>query len=149
MVPTVTPATWQHAAELAQTMRAGDVAECVAFGYSDALDALVTAVAFSTEAWTVRFDDEIAAMLGVTEAHGGAILWCLTGEVVERAKLTFMRSSHRLVNALLTKYRRLANLVDARYQRAIDWIECLGFTVGAVVAHPETGAPCRLFQREA
>lgn len=135
----------EHAAQLAPVMRPADLAECRAFGHADALAALEQALANSTESWVVFFDDEIAAMVGVDDlGYDVALVWALTGRAVDRARLTFMRTSRDLVEILLQTRLVLWNYVDARYQAALDWLECLGFNIGPVKPHSVTGEPAVL-----
>ncbi len=141
----ILPATLDHAAQLAPFLRAGDLAECLASGCVDGFSALADSVAHSSEAWSVFFDGEIAALVGVVPFDNGTTLvWALTGRAVDRARLTFVRVSRRLLAQLLRKHAVLANLVDARYQGAIDWLECLGFCVSQPTPHPTTGMPFRV-----
>ena len=145
-MPTVAivPAQFEHASQLAPLLRAGDLAECLAAGYPDAKAALDDALVNSTEAVAILFDGEIAALVGADDyGQGLALIWALTGVAVDRARLTFLRTS-RQVLAMLRRGRRLFNIVDVRYQGAFDWLECLGFFPGRTISHPRTGAPFRV-----
>ena len=141
----VTTATAEHAAQLAPLLRAGDLAECLAAGFASGLEALGRALAESSEALTVLFDGEVAAMVGVDILDDDrALVWALTGRAVDRARLTFVRTSKQVLEHFLRSGLILVNLVDARYQGALDWLEVLGFRIGPVVPHPATGLPFRL-----
>lgn len=143
----VVQATIEHARALAPVLRAEDTAECVAAGYDSALAALEAGVTNSTEAWAIYFDGELGVVLGVDGItdQSEALLWCLTGEVIERAKLSYWRVSKGIVRDLRLRYRRLYNLTDARYGRALSWLKRLGFTVSpSALPHPVTGLPFHL-----
>lgn len=145
MLVSIVNATSKHAEQLAPLMRAADLDECLAAGYPDGRSALDRALLESTEAFAVLFDGEVAAMVGVDPLGLEATLvWVITGRAVDRAALSFIRTSRQLLRYFLSKHRRLVNLVDARYQGALDWLECLGFAIGPVVPHPDTGLPFRL-----
>lgn len=139
--------TMEHARELAAVLREADEAECVAAGYASGLAALEAGVANSSEAWAIYFDGELGVLLGVDAItdESEALLWCLTGKVVERAKLSYWRTSKGIVDELRRKYRRLYNLTDARYSRALAWLKRLGFAVSpSPIPHPVTGLPFHL-----
>lgn len=136
----------EHAEQLAAVMRAEDLAECQAAGYATGLEALRAGIEGSTEAWAVYFGGELGAVLGVDAEYGtpeqpGALIWALTGKVVDRARLAFVHASRELVAWLLERHRFLFNLVDPRYVKALRWLELLGFKQGHVVPYPGTGAP--------
>ncbi len=144
----LTNATPAHAAELASTMREADIRECLAAGYPDARSALDTALAHSRDSWALLINGEVAVIAGVTPVDGAVLsaagiaeVWALTSRVVDKYPLTFFRWSRKFVFGLLQQYGLLANLVDARYQGAIDWLECLGFRIGQPQPHYITGAP--------
>lgn len=144
VVVTVTAALPEHCALLAPLLRAPDLAECIASGFADGLSALQASLEHSVEAVSVFFDGEIVAMVGVDPlGPGQTLIWALTGRAVDQAKLTFLRWSHAVVDDFHEAFGTLTNLVDARYQGAIDWLECLGFRIGEVLEHPLTGLPFR------
>lgn len=145
---TVLTATQEHIASLAPQLRARDLAECLACGYPDGAAALQEALKQSTKSWAVLFDDQVAAMVGIhvrPDGFGAAsLVWALTGQVVDRARLTFIRTSRAMLAKLAEHWAPLVNIVDARYQAALDWLEVLGFSILDEVSHPKTGAPFRL-----
>lgn len=145
----IVTARLEHAAELAAVMRPEDLAECQAAGYATGLEALAAGIEGSTASWAVYFGGELGCVLGVdaeysTPEKPGALIWALTGKVVERAPIAFVRTSKHLVTELLEKHRVLFNLVDVRYQRALRWLEALGFRQAGLRGHPATGLPFML-----
>lgn len=134
----------EHAAELAAAMRPADEAECLAAGYTSALEALETGLA-NSEAWAIHFDGELGAVIGVDEQRPGlAFLWCLTSAVVERKKLSFWRASKRIVEHLRRHFSLLVCSADARHERALAWLERLDFRVLAAEPNEKTGMPFHL-----
>lgn len=126
MKTTVTRATLADARAL--VMRAEDEAECRACGYASGLEALEAGLAGGTETWAVSFDGEVGVVVGVEAlAPRQAYIWCLTGEVVDRAKLAFWRVSRAIVEQARQTFGELLAVVDDRYVRARAWLERLGF----------------------
>lgn len=136
----------EHLEQLAAVMRPGDLDECIAAGYPDARSALEDAMAHSTHSWAVLFDGEVAALVGLDGDYTtkAALVWALTGRAVDRARLSFVRASRALLALIRSTHPFLFNIVDARYQGAVDWLEVLGFKLGPVVPHPRTGQPFRV-----
>lgn len=137
----VVPARFEHAAELAATMRPEDRAECEASGYASAQEALEAGLTNSDEAWAIFFGGELGALVGVDVFEAGAYIWCLTGRVVDRVKLSFWRVSLAIVEQCRRRHGPLFCLADRRYSRALSWLERLGFIFTREVPHPSSGEP--------
>lgn len=132
MKTVVTRATLEHARALAAVLRPEDEAECLASGHATALEALEKGVLFSQAAYAIFFDGELGVVLGVDRALDGApceglYIWCLTGKVVDRAKLSFWRVSKLIVEQMRRTFGPLHCLTDCRYTRARAWLDRLGF----------------------
>lgn len=112
-------------------MRPGDAEEMRAQGFSPT-EALMESLETSTSAWAALEDGLPIAMWGVSAEHvlaPGAVVWCLTGEGVNRNKKAFLRGSRAFVEYLRSTYYDAWNIVDSRYIEAIRWVTWLGFTV--------------------
>jgi hypothetical protein len=145
VVLTLSPATPEHAEQL--ELRAADLAECVAAGYRTGREALLESLRESTAAWAIFFDGRLAGLMGLDPRgwpKGTALVWLLTGRVVDEAWRSFARASRFIVAEMLELHRRLVCLVDPRYTRALRWLEWLGFVVGEEFPHPASGLPVRL-----
>lgn len=120
-----------HIPHLADTMRPGDAAEVLAQGKTPT-EALMESLERSTYAWTALADGLPIAMWGVTVEDilaPCAVVWCLTGDGVNRHKVTFLRYSRAFVEYLRATYHDAWNIVDSRYEGAIRWVKWLGFSV--------------------
>lgn len=128
------PATAAHAAELAPTMRAFDLAEVIAFGATDARQALERSLQLSPQAFTALFDGRVGAMFGSFPTETAELpfpgrlgcAWALTGQLVDLYPMSFWRSSKPALQLLWGDFDYLLNWVDARYTSSLRWLERLG-----------------------
>lgn len=142
----VRPATLEHAALLAPQLRAEDLAEAMAHGFTDALDALTKCVERSADAYALMFDEQVAALFGVGHplevvATGEEIccVWALTGRAVCEHPKAFIRASRPMLAFMLEHCGILWNYVDGRYTAALRWLRWLGFSVGEPVPFGPAG----------
>jgi hypothetical protein len=129
----ILPATNEHALELAPKLREADVAELMAMGARTALRALTDSMAVSPDCYALLFDGEVAAIFGVfpVSALGGlGLVWLLSGPAVDRHPMAFLRLSRPVLKMLLRRCPRLFNFTDARYVKALAWLEWMGFRIG-------------------
>ncbi len=82
-------------------------------------------------AGTAFVDGEIAAMWGLCAdmLSDCGEPWLVTTNAVEAIPVTFVREGRRQVARMLAVKPRLENMVAARYQRAVRFLEVLGFVV--------------------
>lgn len=125
-----------HAAELALTLRPGELLELEAQGFASPSHALVEGLRDSEEACTVLYRGRVVAMFGVALKRVGgtrlggrwnAMLWFLTGEGFQRAVWHALPLARQVLAALLERYQVLVTIIDARYDAAIRWARHLGF----------------------
>lgn len=127
--PVVSIATVEHARELAKCIRPADEAECIASGFPTALEALERGVRNSEEAWAIHFGGELGVVMGISRIDDGVVyIWCLTGNVIDRAHLAFWRVSKAIIDECRRRYGSLVCLVDERHLRAQAWLDRLGFS---------------------
>ena len=146
----VEAATREHAERMAPIMRREDSTEVLALGFSP-LDALLHSLdgSFIAEA-AVMDNGDVAAMWGAcAEAYAGgkAFMWMLGTEHVPRNIKPLLRGSRSVVARIHEFYPLLECLVDLRYEKAVRWINWMGFRQIAEV--PMNGIPFALCQREA
>jgi len=116
-------------------MRTADIAEVLALKGIGPERALVDSIVLSRESWTAWFDGEVACMFGIrdhplsTVALRIGIPWLLTGVVIERYPVAFVRGSRAVLAHFLESYDLLVQEVDGRYCRALRWLERAGFAV--------------------
>ena len=139
-------------AAVAANARPADVAEMAALGLSFD-DALATSVARSD--WTAVgiVDDEPVCVFGVAPGSllgGIGVPWMLGTRALDRrdVQVPFLRTSRRVVDAMLATYPRLSNIVDARNALAIRWLGWLGFEFDDLRI-PVRGQVFRIFRKDA
>lgn len=138
------PATEAHARELAPRLREEDAAEILASGGFTPLEALLDALAISTEAYAVSMRGELALMFGIVPGSflsGEVYPWALTSAVVERFPRAFLRGSREVVGCWLERYPLLVQEVDARYRAALRWARAIGFDVAPAAPFGLAGRP--------
>lgn len=127
----IVPATLDHAAELAETMRPADVAEIEALGFTPA-SVLRHSLAASVEPLTGLADGRVVCMFG-TGSTGllsrTGFPWLLGSDLVATHARTFLRLNRAWVARQRAQFNSLTNIVDARNTEAIRWLEWLGFEV--------------------
>ena len=136
MIYTLLPATVDDARELAPLLRAPDRAEVLALGV-DPVEGLLTSLRSSQEAFAARAaNGGIICMAGVSPATltgPTGVPWLLGSDLVPVYRRAFMVETRAMIAHWLTLYPILRNVVDARYEAAIRWLEWLGFTIGEPV----------------
>lgn len=138
----VVPATPAHAEALAPRMRTEDAAEVLASLGREPLEALLGSLEASSEAWTLLIDGEVAAMGGAVPFQtGAAIVWLLTGDLVERRPIVFQRTCRSMLAQLQERWPVLVQAIDARYTRAVRWAQHLGAEVGPAQSFGVGGLP--------
>lgn len=128
----IVPATREHAEELAATMRVEDQDEVLAFGFLSPLDSVLASLERSNEAWALLFDGKVAALFGLSCCNpltGFASPWLLSSTLVEKHRFAFLRACRPTVKHWLKTWPTLANCIDGQYEKAVRWVEWLGFTV--------------------
>lgn len=147
------PATLELAEELAPNLRPGDVAEAYALGLHPRV-ALLDSVRKSEVATACIFGGELSCIFGAMTiretALGGrlGLVWMLSGHGVNRHPKSFLRTSRRVVDELLTQWDELSNFIDSRYDAALRWAKWLGFEIQPPILLPGMTVPfCRFTVR--
>lgn len=128
---TLRTATLDDAHYVGARLREGDAAEVLLFGL-DGVEAITRSMADSIASECIEIDGEPAAVLGFVMrdlVSGIGCPWILTTSAVERHPVAFGRATRRILNRAFDVAWRLENHVDARYMRALAWIEWLGFEI--------------------
>lgn len=128
---TLRVATPGDAAYVGSRLRAEDAAEVLLFGL-DGVEAIQRSMDDSIASECLLVDGEPAAVLGFAMPDlmsGTGTPWILTTPAVEKYPTAFARATKRILNRAFDVAQRLENVTDARYTKAIAWIEWLGFTV--------------------
>jgi hypothetical protein len=130
-------------ATLAERLRAQDLEELRAAGWSDPHAALTASIERSRWSCLALIDGEPAALYGCAE-QGTALVpigvpWMLGTELVPRHARVLQRYARAYIAAMLADYPRLYNAVHARNTVAVRWLKRLGFQFGPAVAVPPHG----------
>jgi len=138
---------------VAAHMRAADVAECQACGFTDMAAVLRDEVAISVLCWAVRIDGEPACLLGVAPLAGllgeTGVPWLLGTELVTRNRRAFIRTSRAYIGRMHTAFEHLLNFVHAENTQAVRWLKHAGFAVHPAVPFGPKGALFHPFEKRA
>ena len=119
-------------ARIAENMRAPDVAEVWAAARLDPLTALEWSVGATSEAWVALVDGEPACAWGISRAtvlSDAGHPWLLGTPLLDAHPLRVLRVSRRYLSEVRDQYSYLVNYVDARNEKAVQWLGWLGFTL--------------------
>jgi hypothetical protein len=137
----VVPASPAHVGVIANRMRADDVEECRAMGFTPK-QALRTSIRQSSEAWTVKVDGRPEAMFGlvVTSALGGqGRPWMLGTDAIYRHPRAMIRYGRRVLERWLDSTQCLTNLVSVGNHRALRMLRRWGCSIrGEVIVFAGT-----------
>ncbi len=139
-------------AELAANMRPSDAEEVLASGGFTPLEAVEVSVRGSSHAATLLIDGRVACIFGVAPLTGGepetalgrplvGSVWLLSTGVVDAYPKVFLSLSKRVLPQLLDIYPCLFQAVDARYTRALQWLERIGFEIQDPLPYGHAGLP--------
>lgn len=145
------PALFAHALSMAPYMRAEDVAEVWASHHWTPLEALAHSLDNSLDARTGFADGVVVCMYGVVApclVADAGVPWLLTSQDILGHKLHYLRESRAWVATLRSRYRRLHNYVDARYDDAVGWLSWLGFDILDPEPYGPEGRPFHPFVME-
>lgn len=124
-----------HVGPIAARMRDADRLECVALGRSPK-GGLRIGLAASLRPITVLVDGRPEAMFGVvpTSLLGSTgIVWMLSTDRMYECGRALVLVGPRMIDAMLSDFRSLSNVVSAENARAIRFLRWLGFIVGGSV----------------
>lgn len=132
MAHELVPATADHAAELAQTMRQADVDEVWAATGMRPLEGLLESLGATSDPRTGLIDGEVACMCGIVSPSvlsTTGVPWLLSSNKVDSAGLSFAKGCKAYFKGYTRDFDLLVNFVDARHEQAIRWLKWLGFTI--------------------
>lgn len=133
--------------DLAEVLRPSDLAELQASSGGDPAEVLVTSVMLSDRAWIVLDDGDPVLVFGraPTDNPQEHLAWLMGSPQMDApaARTFILRRCARYIREMQAGTTRLWNLIDARNEVSMRWLEWLGFHV--VEAHPDYGPERRLF----
>lgn len=125
------------------TVRESDVTELAALDTTPE-QCMRGGMAASRRSWVMFIEGEPAALFGHVEHDGYAVPWAVVTTQAERHPLPFLRISRAFIRSLPMM---LVNMVDARNEQVIRWLEWLGFTIEEPVPYGKNGELFRRFTR--
>lgn len=146
MTREVVLATLDHAAELAERIRTSDREEVEALGIT-VERALEHGVRRHAHAFLV--DGKVVCIFGLNATallSSYASPWMLSTDLMQENAFYFAKHSRRLIRYWITVYETLGNYVDARYTKAIRWLEWCGFTIYPAEPMGPNGEPFHYFE---
>jgi hypothetical protein len=146
----IRPATVKDARAL--EMRRADREEVEALTGRDPREVLVESVERSAMAWAGLADGQLVCLFGVVPLSLVGITgvpWLLGSDAVCSYSRQFLRRNKAFVGEMLREYPRLVNVVDARNDVSIRWLQWLGFKMGKPQPMGARGLPFIPFGMEA
>ena len=146
----IVPATAAHIEEMLPRVRAADVQEFDALGWSPRR-VLETGLKTSTFSCAGLVNGRVITIFGVAPGSmigGNGIPWLVGTDDLQRYQRTFLRRCRNVVNAMLTVYPYLENYVDERNRVAKAWLHWLGFTLEEARPYGIAGLPFHRFHME-
>lgn len=120
-----------HVGRIANRMRAADVAECAAMGFTPKR-ALRHSLMASSEVWTAKVDGIPEAMFGLVITNalcGTGRPWMLGSEAIYQHPREMIRGGERFLARWLGTCPELSNYVSAHNMRAIRMLRRWGFDI--------------------
>jgi hypothetical protein len=143
----VRPSVLKDAAIVADNLRKEDAAECKAQAGSSPRESLLYCYFMSKPCMTiVSAEGKPIGMYGTVQEGVAGRIWLLGCDaMIEELgnNYLFLRESKRQLAKLQEQFPILFNLVDARNEVHVRWIQWLGFTF--IHKHPQWGPEGRLF----
>ena len=147
----VRPATDALLAEIASSPRQADVDELWSAARLTPMEAMRVGQRFSS-AYIGLVDGEPVCAFGVTPISalsGLGAPWMVGSTALDAHFRGFLRGCGPVVKAMLERWPRLANYVDVRNQRAVKWLQWLGFSILPPVPYGHDGLLFHPFIKEA
>ncbi len=142
----VQPATAEDVALLAIAMENADEIEAAECDAPESGDHLVNAFLSSTHVWAARDpQNQPCALWGVGPASQDQEVgrfWLLTSDEIGAEARDMIALSTMILPEMLSHYRRLESLIDARNERAVALVKLIGFKIGPARIHELTGRLC-------
>jgi hypothetical protein len=136
----ILPGRVEHAEALAAALRPADRAECEALVGHDNVLACIRE-SYEHSLWSLTACEPAGPVVAAWGVRPLSILaskgmpWLLTGQGIERHRLTFARASIFWKQAMHEDFDFLENHVDARYEVSIRWLRWLRFEIDEPVPY--------------
>lgn len=144
-VPNAQAAEWM--VDLAADLRPEDLAEIEATSDLSPAETLVTSLMLSDHAWVILVNEEPVCVFGAAPSGtpSSGLVWMMGSPRMDTpaVALAVLRATRPYLDAMHVAYPHLWNMIDARHDKSMKWLEWCGFSV--VDVHPAHGRQGRLF----
>ena len=116
--------------ELGNNLRADDVMECQAAGFTG-MKALFNSFLHSKICFSAKVNGKTEAMFGLStegQPDGFGLIWFLGSDECFKHPISLVRDGRKVINTWLKDFKMLFNFVDERNTQHIAWLKHLGFT---------------------
>lgn len=117
---------------LAPLLRREDVREVTTLGHT-AEQALLNGFIYSNKCYTVRVNNIIAGMFGISDygqPKGWASIWFLGSDEMAKIPRNWLVTGRKYINEFLEQYNLIGGWIDSRQSVHIKWLEAMGFKFG-------------------
>lgn len=115
-------------------------------GTAEPSEQLLHAFVSSSHVWAARDrTNQPCALWGVgpaTQDNEVGRFWLLTSDEIGSEARDMVALSIMILPEMLTHYRRLESVIDARNERAVELVKLIGFTIEPARVHEITGRLC-------
>lgn len=137
--------TEEDVAFVAENLRPADLSEAEALGMGPAAPLLLLTVKQSLWFEAIQVDGQVAALYGLGReprdvGQGVGLPWLMGTSAADAFGFKFIRDCRKVVGRMLEDRPALVNFVHVKNERAIRWIEWLGFEFHPPLMVPATGA---------
>ena len=118
------------ASHVADNMRRADRNELAATTIQPPIQVLIDGINQSNPCFTVKTEDGIPCGIFGTRESGhpdSGIIWMLGTDDLTSNRFTFLKQCRNWVDELHKKYRLLYNVIDARNEVHLHWLDWMGF----------------------
>jgi hypothetical protein len=142
----------EHVKDIAMNLRKPDFDEVYAVTGANPYLAVLDDWFTSIRRWIIlNKNNKAVAVLGVRPIaifSNIGIPWLLGTSGLEKMKLFFVKNSKLIIEEMKKGYKILFNYVDARYLKAVRWLEWCGFTIEEAVPFGTLGYKFHRFYME-
>ena len=127
---TVTDSLLEDVYVLIPLLRREDVREIKALGHT-AEQSLLNGFIYSNKCYTVRVDNEIAGMFGISnynQPKGFASIWFLGSDKTKTTPRDWLVLGKKYIKEFLTTYDLIGGWIDSRQKLHIRWLQAMGFS---------------------
>lgn len=146
----IVPAEIEHIHWIMQHVRPEDRDELWAAARATPQECMRYGIVMGRESWTGLVDGNPIVMCGVTSPSimsDEGSPWLVATNDLEKHGLEFLKLSRRMARIWFGRYTSLQNWVDIRNEKAVQWLQWLGFEMEEPAPFGPFAMPFRRFHR--